>query len=69
MRMEVVRLDDEQMIGWSDAMTAVTDRLELYEVGFDFPRIVFERSGRYEFRVFANGRFVSSAVLLVEAAA
>lgn len=67
-RMEVVRVEDEQTIVEGDATMAMLDRTRSYEIRFDFPRVPFERPGQYEFRLFANGRFVGAAVLLVEGA-
>jgi len=65
-RMDLVCLDDEHTVGQGEAVNVIVDRRYSHEVRFDFPRIPFERPGSYEFRVFANSRFVGAAVLLVE---
>ena len=66
MRMEVVRLHDEETIGEGDAMITAPDRMTPHEFTFDVPAIPCERAGACEFRLFANGRFVGAAVLLVD---
>ena len=65
-RMEIVRVADEHTIGRGEAVVSIPDRMNPYDLQFDLPRIPFEFPGQYEFRVFANGRFVSAAVLLIE---
>src|SRR5256885_96406 len=40
-RMEVVRLDGEQIIGWAEATSIIADRMHSPEVGFSLPRVVF----------------------------
>ena len=69
MRMELIRLEDERMIGGGATLRLIADRIDADDVGFAISRVVFERPGRYEFRVFANARFVGRAVLLIERAA
>ncbi|MBM3221564.1 MAG: hypothetical protein FJZ38_23320 [Candidatus Rokubacteria bacterium] len=69
MRMEVIRLEDERTIAEGETVSVIADRMDAYDVGFELPSIPFERPGRYDFRVFANSRFIASAVLLVERAA
>jgi hypothetical protein len=69
LRMEVVRLEDEWLAGGVDVVAAIPDRMAAYEIVFDLARIRFERAGRYEFRLIANGRFIGGAVLLVESVA
>jgi hypothetical protein len=68
-RMEIVRLEDEWLAGDVHAVAAIPDRIPAYEIVFDLAGIRLERAGRYEFRLIANGRFVGSAVLLVESVA
>jgi hypothetical protein len=65
--MEVVRVADEYTIARGEAVAPIPDRTSPYDVRVDFPRVPFDRPGQYEFRLFANSRFVGAAVLLVEA--
>ena len=64
-RIEVVSVVDGQTIAGVNGVAAMPNRRRAYELIFDFERLPFERPGEYEFRFFANGRFVASAVLLV----
>jgi hypothetical protein len=64
-RLELVRLDDEQAIGRTETEITISGRMGTHELTFEIGRIDFERSGSYEFRLFANGRFVGSAPLYV----
>lgn len=65
MRLELVRLEDEQTIGRGEMPIDVPDRLSSYEVIFNIDRLAFERPGTYEFRLFANGLHVGGAKLHV----
>lgn len=65
-RLELVHVDDEQAIGRLEGQSAIVDRLAFSELLFELPSgITFEKPGKYEFRLFANGRFVGGAVLNV----
>jgi hypothetical protein len=58
-RLELVRVDDEQAIGRMEGQAAISGRLAASELIVNVPPgVTFERPGRYEFRLFANGRFV-----------
>lgn len=64
-RLELVRLDDEQAIGQGDGTVTIADRMSSTELIFNLDALVFERPGRYEFRLFAEGRHVGGQVLNV----
>ena len=63
MRLELVRLDDEQAIGRGEVEANIASRMGAHELTFMINRLVFEKPGRYEFRLFANGRHVGGAPL------
>jgi hypothetical protein len=65
-RVELVRLEDNQVVGEGDLVTTISDRRTAHAVAFDLPRLALDYPGRYDFRVFANDRFLASEVLLVE---
>lgn len=64
-RLELVRLEDEQAIGRADGTAVMNDRMSSAELIFNLDAIVFERLGRYEFRLFAQGRHVGGLVFNV----
>ena len=45
--------------------TVVPNRMNSHELTFNIGHLAFERSGLYEFRLFANDRFVGGANLTV----
>lgn len=59
-RLELVRLDDELTMGGGEAQVTLADRMTPAEFVFQLPDLVFERPGRYEFRLFANRRCVGN---------
>lgn len=63
MRIELVRLEDEQAIARADFKVIVEDRIRPHEIAEEFDQLGFERPGRYEFRLFANERYLGGAVL------
>lgn len=66
MRVELVRIADEQAVGRGDFETpTIADRMRAHEITLEFNRLRFEQPGRYEFRLFANDRYVGGAVLNV----
>lgn len=65
MRLELVRLDDEHAVGRTEMPATIADRLNSHELTFNIDRLVFERAGTYEFRLFANNRFVGGMKLYV----
>ena len=58
--LDLVRLDDLQLLGQGKAHATVTDRLSPVELVFRLGFLGFERPGRYEFRLLANGQHVAS---------
>ena len=64
MRIELVRLlEDEEAVGGEDFQETVEDRMRVQEIIMAFGRIRFEHPGKYEFRLFANDRYLGGAVL------
>lgn len=64
-RLELVRQEDEHAIGQADVETTIPDRMGTHELTFQIRAIDFERPGRYEWRLFANGRYLGSMVMVV----
>lgn len=62
-RLELVRLADEQAIGRAIVEAEILDRMGSHEVTFNIGHVRFDRPGRYEFRLFANERFGGAIVL------
>lgn len=58
LRLQLVRLEDLMTIGEGRAQVTVTDRRAPTEITFTLGGLVFERAGEYEFRLYANDRFV-----------
>lgn len=58
MRLELVRLEGLQVIGEGRLRAAFADRMTPVEFVFQLAGLVFERPGRYEFRLYANDRYV-----------
>ncbi len=55
--LELIRLEDEQMIGRVDSTATLPDRMASHEIIFNLDGgLLFERPGTYEFRLFADGR-------------
>lgn len=63
MRVELVRLEDEQAVGRGEFQANIGDRMRAHEITMEFGRLRFERPGRYESRLFASGRYLGGAVL------
>jgi hypothetical protein len=60
LRLEMVRVHDEMTVGRGEADVTVNDRFSPAEWVFDLHGLVFEEVGAYEFRLWANERFVGS---------
>ena len=60
LRLEMVRTRDEMTVGRGDAQVIVTDRFEPAEWVFELVSLTFEEPGQYEFRLWANDRYVGS---------
>ena len=65
-QLELVRLEDEQSIGRLDGRAIIGDRMASHELIFDLGTgLIFERPGRYEFRLFAGSKHVGGMPLTV----
>jgi hypothetical protein len=64
-QLELVRLEDEASVGRVDVELTAGDRMGFGELIFKFDRLIFERPGRYEFRLFAGDRYVGGVVFTV----
>jgi len=64
-RLELVRLEDEVLVGRLDVEMTAGDRMGFGELIFNLDRLIFERPGRYEFRIFAGDRYVGGVVFTV----
>jgi hypothetical protein len=64
-RLELVRLEDEVSVGRLDVEMTAGDRMGFGELIFNLDRLIFERPGRYEFRLFAGDRYVGGVVFTV----
>lgn len=67
--LELARVEDDVVLGRGEMPLAFADRMRPTEVIFDFRNLVFERPGRHEFRLSANGRFVGAKLFDVVRAA
>jgi hypothetical protein len=56
--LQFVRLEDLQVIGEGNLSATIPDRNAVSELVFQLGGLAFERPGRYEFRLLANGRAV-----------
>ena len=58
--LRLVYLDQDQLIGKASLSSVeIKDRLQIHDFGVNIPSLVFPAPGRYEFRLFANGYFVT----------
>jgi hypothetical protein len=58
-RLELVRLDDGQVVTGGKLQASFPDRISPGELVFALEDLGLERPGRYEFRLYANERFVA----------
>jgi hypothetical protein len=65
LRLELVRLDDEQTIGRLEGRVTIGDRMASVDLIFPIDALRFERAGRYEFRLFAEGHHIGGTMLNV----
>jgi hypothetical protein len=68
LRLELVRLDNDQTIGLGEMDAAIEDRLRITEVTLNLKPVRFETTGMYEFRLFANDRYLGGLTVSVEIA-
>ena len=59
-RLELLRLDDSHMVAQGTLRAAFADRMTPGELTVNLENLGFERPGRYEFRLYADDRFVAS---------
>jgi hypothetical protein len=64
-RLELVQLEELKVVGHGQFTGGFGDRMTPVELNFQVFDTVFERPGRYEFRLFANNRWVGSKTLSV----
>lgn len=58
--LRLVYLDQDQLIGKASLSPVdIKDRLQIHDFGVNIPSLVFPGPGRYEFRLFANGYFIT----------
>jgi len=58
--LHLVYLDQDQLIGKASLPPVeIKDRLQIHDFGVNIPSLVFPAPGRYEFRLFANGYFIT----------
>jgi len=68
-RLELVRLEDLRVIGQGQLRATFSDRMAPAELIFQVGSLLFQGPGRYEFRLYANDRWVGSKSLSVVQAA
>ncbi len=64
-RLELVQLEELKVVGQGQFSATFSDRMAPVELGFLILDTVFERPARYEFRLYANERWVGSKTLSV----
>jgi len=62
-RLELISLGDFTVIGQKEFRATIADRMVPAELVFQIAGLVFEKPGRYEFRLYANERWVGSKSL------
>jgi hypothetical protein len=67
-RLELLRLDDGHVLAQGALKAAFADRMAAGELVFALEHLRFERPGRYEFRLYADDRFVAGKTFTVVAA-
>jgi hypothetical protein len=69
LRLQLVQLEELKVVGQGQFGATFNDRMTPVELSFQVLDTVFERAGRYEFRLYANERWVGSKALTVAPAA
>ena len=59
-RLELVRLDDSQVVANGTLRATFADRMSPGELIFNLENLGLDKPGRYEFRLFADDRFVAA---------
>lgn len=58
--LRLVYLDQDAIVGKATLSPfTIKDRLEIHDFGINIPSLVFPGPGRYEFRLYANGFFIT----------
>ena len=65
LRLDIVRLEDMRAIGQGVLEATVMDRNKAGEIVFQLLGLVFEAPGRYDFRLYANDRYLGNKTLSV----
>jgi hypothetical protein len=63
--LELVRVRDAMTVGRGEAQVTAPDRFLPSEWIFNLQALVFQEAGKYEFRLWANGRHVASKTFSV----
>ena len=58
-RLELVRLEDSHVVAQGSLRATFTDRMAPGEMVFNLENLGLEQPGRYEFRLYADDRFVA----------
>jgi len=64
-RLDLVRLEDLAVVGQGQFVATFSNRMVPFELGFQLFDTVFEQPGSYEFRLYANNRWLGSKSLSV----
>ena len=64
-RLELIRLDDNHTVAQGNLRAAFADRMTPGELTVNLENLGFERPGRYEFRLYADERFVAGKTFTV----
>lgn len=64
-RLELIRLEDSHVVAQGALKATFADRMAPGELIFNLENLGLERPGRYEFRLFAEERFVASKTFTV----
>ena len=58
--LQLIFLDEDKVIGKASLRPiTINSRLEIHDLGVNLPSLVFPGPGRYEFRLYANGHFIT----------
>ncbi len=58
--LQLVYLDQDAIVGKATLSPVhIKNRLEIHDFGINIPSLVFPGPGRYEFRLYANGYFIT----------
>ena len=64
-RLELVRLEDSHVVAQGSLKATFADRMSPGELIFNLENLGLERPGRYEFRLYAEERFVAAKTFTV----